>query len=82
MATKEKLHELVEQLPPGEIEAARRYLEYLRDLGDPLLRMLMQAPLDDEPEDEEERAAIAEGRAEIAAGRVVTHDEVKREFGL
>jgi hypothetical protein len=29
------LHELVDALPPGEEQAARRYLEYLRDASDP-----------------------------------------------
>ncbi|MDP2728001.1 MAG: hypothetical protein Q8P59_10730 [Dehalococcoidia bacterium] len=82
MITKEELHKLVEDLPQGEMEAARRYLQYLRDLGDPLLRMLMQAPFDDELEDDEERAAIAEARREIAAGQVVSHEDIRREFGL
>lgn len=82
MNTKEHLHKLVDELPQGGIEAARRYLEYLRDAGDPLIRMLRQAPLDDETEDDEERAAVAEGRADIAAGRVVSHEEIGQEFGL
>lgn len=82
MVTKEHLHKLVDDLPQGEVEAARRYLEYLRDAGDPLIRVLRQAPLDDEAEDDEERASVAEGRADIAAGRVVRHDEIKQEFGV
>lgn len=82
MITKEHLHKLVDPLPQGEIEAARRYLEYLRDAGDPLTRTLGQAPLDDEMEDDEERAAVAEGRADFDSGRVVSHEEIRREFGL
>lgn len=82
MVTKEQLHKLVEELSQDEMEAARRYLEYLRDAGDPLIRLLRHAPFDDEPEDEDEQAAVAEGRANLAAGRVVSHDEVRREFGL
>ena len=30
------LHDLIDALPPGEEQAARRYLEYLRDAGDPV----------------------------------------------
>lgn len=82
MVTKEELHRLVEELPQGEMGAARRYLEYLRNMGDPFLRALMEAPLDDELETEDERAAVAEARAELAAGLLVSHDEVRREFSL
>ena len=82
MVTKEELHRLVEELPQGEMEAARRYLEYLRNMGDLLLRALMQAPFDEEPEAEAERPAVAEAYADLAAGRVVGHDDVRREFGL
>ena len=82
MVTKEQLHRLVEELPQGELDAARRYLEYLRNMGDPLLRALMEAPMDDELEAEDERAAMGDARADLAAGRVVGHDAVRREFGL
>jgi len=82
VVTKEQPHRLVEELPKGEMDAARRYLEYLRNMGDPFLRALLEAPLDDEPETDDERAAVAEARAELADGRLVGHDEVRREFGL
>lgn len=36
---------------------------------------------DDEALTEEEWASIARGRADHAAGRVVSHEQVKREFG-
>lgn len=41
---------------------------------------LDNAPLDDEPETEEERQAVAEAEADIAAGRTVSLDELLREF--
>ena len=83
MTIKDDLHRLIEELPDGEAHAARRFLEYLRNVGsDPLLKALMEAPEDDEPETEEERAAVAEAYEDIKAGRVVTMEEVKREFGL
>jgi predicted transcriptional regulator len=39
------------------------------------------APVDDEPWTEEDEAAAAEGRANIAAGRTVSLDEAMRELG-
>jgi hypothetical protein len=80
---KERLHRLVDELPDSELHAAARYLEYLRSMGgDPLLRTLMEAPLDDEPETDEERAAVAEAREALARGEVVSDEELKRELGL
>lgn len=82
MTTKESLRRLVDELPGSELEAARRYLEYLRDTADPLVRKLLEAPEDDEPQTEKERAAVAEAEEDFKAGRVFSHEEVKREFGL
>lgn len=74
------LRRLVDQLPEGELHAARRFLEYVLYHGDPVLRAFKEAPLDDEPESEEERAAVEEARQDFAAGRVVSHEEVKRRL--
>ena len=82
MTTKEDLRRLVDQLSDSELVAARRLLEYLRDTGDPVLRAFLEAPEDDELETEEERAAVAEGEEDFKAGRIVSHEELKREFGL
>lgn len=38
------------------------------------------APIDDEPETVEEREAVAEARADYAAGRVKTTGQVRREL--
>ena len=40
------------------------------------------APLDDEPETEEERVAVAEARAELARGEGIPAAEIYREFGV
>ena len=58
MVPKERLHQLIDQLPEEECHAAERFLAYLKEHGDPLLRGLMQAPSDDEPETEGERQAV------------------------
>ncbi len=57
---KKDLHRLVDELPDEEIHSARRYLEYLWNMGDPLYRSLMEAPVDDEPITEEDRKAMWE----------------------
>lgn len=80
----EDLHRLVDQLPTGELGAARRFLEYLRDTAargagdrvtmdvddDPFLRAFLDAPEDDELLTETDIAAIEVGRTEAARGEV------------
>jgi hypothetical protein len=76
MTTKDDLHQLVDQL---DEDAAREALAYLQTLNLPAF--LRDAPLDDEPQTETERAAVAEADTDLAAGRVVSHEEIRREFG-
>jgi CO dehydrogenase/acetyl-CoA synthase beta subunit len=82
MTVKDDLHRLVDELPKKELHSAKRYLEYLRNLGDPVLRALIEAPEDDEEETEEERAAVAEAYKDLAAGKVFSLEAVKSEFNL
>ena len=49
--------------------------------NDPLVRFLDAAPLDDEPETDDERAAVAEVEADRAAGvATVSFDEIRRAY--
>lgn len=84
MATKERIHRLVDALPEEELKTAERMLEGLAALAlsDPVARALALAPEDDEPVTEEEAAAIEEGERDVAEGRVVTADEVRARLGL
>jgi hypothetical protein len=82
MVPKERLHQLIDQLPEEECHAAERFLAYLKEQGDPLLRGLLQAPLDDEPETEGERQAVEEAYEDLEAGRVHSLGDVKRDLGL
>ena len=75
MTIKDELHELVDQL---DEEAAREALARLQDLRLP--RVLREAPIDDEPETEEERAAVAEAREALARGDVVRDEDLEREL--
>ena len=74
------LHELVERIPEEEVSAAQRFLEYWAI--SPAYRPALSALPDDEPVTEDDAAAIARARAEVREGRVVSHDEVLRKFGL
>ena len=82
MTIKDELHRLVDELPARELHGAKRFLEYLRNMDDPVMRALMEAPEDDEAETEEERAAVAQAYEDLAAGRVIPLDKIKRELGL
>jgi hypothetical protein len=46
----------------------------------PLFEALRNAPIDDEPETEEERAAIEEAIEDERAGRLIPHEEVRRRW--
>ncbi len=78
MTAKEKLRERVEALSEEEAAEALRLLDQRPE--DPVLAAFHDAPIDDEPVTPEEEAAIAEANADIAAGRLVSLDEVVREF--
>ena len=76
MTIKEDLHRLVDELPKKELPVAKRYLEYLRNMGDPVLRTFMEAPEDDE----EETAMIEEARQEYLRGEARPWEEVREEL--
>jgi len=74
-----QLHHLVENLPPEQLAADLRYLNYLS--ADPMLLSLLNAPPDDEPYTDEQRQKDAEAEASLARGEEIPHEEVLREFG-
>ena len=80
MTIKEDLHRLVDELPKKELPVAKRYLEYLRNMGDPVLRSFMEAPEDDDEETEEETAMIEEARQEYLRGEARPWEEVREEL--
>jgi hypothetical protein len=81
MVSKEGLHQLIDALPESELDKAARLLAAL-ETTDPVLRALLLAPEDDEPETDEERAAVDEAREAARRGEVFTLEEVERELGL
>jgi hypothetical protein len=78
MTAKEQLRERVEALSEEEASEALRLLE--QHDSDPVIAAFRDAPEDDEPWTEEDEAAAAEGRADIAAGRTVSLEQAMREL--
>jgi hypothetical protein len=81
MVSKEGLHQLIDALPESELDKAARLLAAL-ETTDPVLRALLLAPEDDEPETKEERAAVDEARQAARRGEMFTIEEVERKLGL
>lgn len=82
MVTRARLYELIDALPEAELPEAERYLAQLRERyeNDPLLRLLDEAPEDDEPLTLEEEAAIEAGWEAYRRGDYLTAEEAKREL--
>jgi hypothetical protein len=74
-ADRRELHGLVDHIPAGDLPARK----ILRALADPVWQSILAAPLDDEPETEQERAEVEAARKETGAG--TNHEAVLREFG-
>ena len=82
MTKRDALHRLVEDLPEEDLGTAVRVLEGLRATSDPVKLALDNAPLDDEPDDDDFDGGLAEARADAKAGRGVATEELRRELGL
>jgi len=78
---KQHAHELIEQLPPHQLSAVVGLLEAIID---PVSRKPAAAPIDDEPETEEERRAVEQSNEWLRqhGGTGIPHKEVLRDFGL
>jgi len=76
---RETLHDLIDRIPDGELSAAQRFLEYLA--SNPAYRAALAAPTDDEPVTSNDAKAIVKAREDVRAGRIVSHEDVLREFG-
>jgi hypothetical protein len=81
MSEREHAHELIDRLPEAQLAALVGLLEAFVD---PVAVALPSAPIDDEPESEEERLAVAEARDQLVrrGGKGIPHDEAMRRLGL
>lgn len=80
MTSREKAHQLLDALPDSEVEPV---LEFIASRGgDSFSRWLDSRPLDEEPLTSTEETALRESDEDLAAGRLVSHEDVKRELGI
>ena len=70
--TRDRLRELLDAVPDDRLADAALALE---PLVDPMLAVLLNAPLDNEPVTDEDRAAIAEGKADVERGDLVRWED-------
>jgi hypothetical protein len=79
--TKEQAHELIERMAPSQVSAVVGLLESMLD---PVSRAIANAPVDDEPETEAERQAVAASKAWMAQhpGEGIPYEEIRAELGL
>jgi len=80
-SAKQELHELVDRLRDEDIADTLAYVRWLVSDGAPR-DAPEAAPIDDEPETEEEHAAVARALEQLERGDVVPHAQVRRELGL
>jgi len=79
MTAKETLRASVEELTEQEAEATLDFIAS-RECDD-FARWLDSRPEDDEALTAEEREALAESDADLAVGRTISLDQLKRELG-
>lgn len=79
---KKRLHDLVDRLSEDHVEPVERYLIALCNDEDPVMAAARTAPLDDEEITDEDREDITEGQRDIAAGRFVSDDQLRRKLKL
>ena len=74
-------HQLIDRLPESQLSALVGLLE---TIVDPVTAALRAAPLDDEEETDDERAAVAQARQSLQrnGGKGVAHAEAMRRLGL
>jgi hypothetical protein len=76
MNTRQTLHELVDQLPDDQLTTAVRALKGLES-GPDLAVLLDNAPIDDEPDDDDFDGGLTEALQET---ELISHEEVKRRY--
>jgi len=81
MDEKQHAHELIDQLPSPQLSAVVGLLEAILD---PVSRKLAAAPIDDEPETEDERRAVEQSKEWLRqrGGKGIPHQEILQELGL
>jgi hypothetical protein len=78
---RQNAHHLIDRLPETQLSALVGLLE---TIVNPVGAALRNAPMDDEPETENEKQAVAEARAWLQrnGGRGIPHEEAMRRLEL
>ena len=69
-----ELHALLDHIPESDLPALRKVL---RALADPVELAILAAPLDDEPDTEEERTSVASSLADASPG--IPFEQLRRK---
>ncbi len=79
--TRELAHQLIDRLPETQLSGLVQFLE---TIVDPVAAALRNAPVDDESETNDEKAAVAEAKIWLQknGGKGIPHAEAMRRLGL
>lgn len=79
--TRQHAHQLIDRLPETQLSGLVQFLE---TIVDPVATALRNAPLDDEPESDDEKVAVAEAKTWLKqnGGKGIPHAEAMRRLGL
>ena len=77
-------HELLDRLPQSQLTALVGLLETMVEPFDSVADALRNAPIDEEPESDQEKREVQEARDWLRnnGGKGIPHDEAMRRLGL
>ena len=80
---RQEIKDLIDSLSERRLEPAEWFIKFIiASRGDPVERLLANAPLDDEEVTDEDLAAFADTDEDFRTGNTYTQEEVERELGL
>ena len=79
--TRQHAHQLIDRMPETQLSGLVQFLE---TIVDPVTAALSNAPIDDEPETDDEKAAVSEARQWLQnnGGKGIPHNEAMRRLAL
>ena len=79
--TRQHAHELIDRMPEAQLSGLVQFLE---TIVDPVTVALRSAPLDDEPETDDEKTAVTEAHNWLQknGGKGIPHTEAMRRLGI
>ena len=80
--TRQEIKDLIDCVPTDELIVVKRYIQYVIDMQDPLLKTLADAPVDDEPLDNSDLVALKEAWEDVAAGNLISNEALKSRLGI